>query len=114
MRLEGPGQIPSARSQVPANRDSADSEQRSDRIHRHCLELIHHDDGATSWGQPVQGLPDRGFCNQGRFRVLPRLRGRGIIPRPVVAVANPTFPPLVTTDIDEDTDQPGFLFTRAA
>src|ERR1700681_4163360 len=92
---------------MPPYSDWADAQQVREGRDAHAFELVQDDHGPTARRQHVEGPPDRGPCDEGGLLVLVD------IGRPtrfsVVALANSLFAPLIAADIDEHTDEPGFL-----
>lgn len=92
---------------MPSDGDGANAEDRRDGNYRLPLEFMHHDDSAPAWVQAIE-CPPHGRSDQKRpFRVV--LPDRHVTQFERVAPAHRLTAPLISSNVHEYTDQPGFL-----
>ena len=89
---------------MPSHGDGSDAELRRNRRDGEPLQLVHHDDCASSRWQPVECTPYRCPRDYGGTVI-----GFGLKGRFVVVLLHRGSPPLVAAKIDQYTHQPGFL-----
>ena len=93
---------------MPPHGNGVDSKEGRDGGHREPLEFVHHDDSPATWRQVVECPPHRHPDQKRPFRVIV-LDWRAIQVE-LVAVANCFLAPLISSNVNEYSDQP-CLFT---
>ena len=107
MRSKNAREVAASLGQMPPDCDGADTKERRDRRDGQAFELVHDEDGAATWRQPVERTPDRRPGDEDGFLIA---RHTGGTPRLfLVPSSNGRFSPLVAPKVDEDADQPRFL-----
>jgi len=99
--------IAASLGQMPPDCDGGDSKERRDRRNSQPFEFVHNEDGAATWRQLVECMPDRRPGDEDGFLI--RAHTRGVLRLFLVPSSNDRFSPLVAPKVDEHPDQPRFL-----
>src|ERR1700730_4328154 len=75
MRSKNARQIASSLGQMPPDGDGGDTKERRDRRDGQPFEFVHDEDGAATWRQPVEGMPDRRPRDEDGFLIGTDTRG---------------------------------------